>query len=122
MCFGNYLQGERRLTGTFRTVDFTDPAIWQAANTQRDIQAKGAGGDRRNGFAGLVAHFHDGALAELAFDLPKVLRSMLSCGCLPSVQTLCRLGRHPQEKAGSEIVNRESVQLEQPIPCIFEQY
>ena len=67
--FGDHLQGQGGFTGTFRAVDLYNPAIRQATNTQGHVQPQGAGGYRRNGFTGLVAHFHHGAFAELAFNL-----------------------------------------------------
>ena len=63
------VQGKRRLTGGFRTVDLDDPALGQAADAEGDVQAQGAGGDGRDRLALMVAHAHDRAFAELAFDL-----------------------------------------------------
>ncbi|MNS92258.1 hypothetical protein D3C72_1263870 [compost metagenome] len=67
--FGDDRQGQRGLTRRFRAVDLDDTAFWQAADAQGDVQAQRAGGDGRDSLALVVAHAHDGALAELAFDL-----------------------------------------------------
>ncbi|MNP04168.1 hypothetical protein D3C76_960760 [compost metagenome] len=69
--FGDDRQGQGGFTRGLRAVDLDDTTFRQAADAQRDIQAKGAGGDGRNGLALVVAHAHDRALAELAFDLSK---------------------------------------------------
>ena len=68
--FGDRLQRQRRLARAFRSVDFDDAALRQAADAERDIEAERAG---RNGFdlddAVVRAEFHDRALAERPFDL-----------------------------------------------------
>src|SRR5690554_1233081 len=67
--FSYNLQGQCGFTGAFRAVDFNDPVVRQAANTQGYVQPEGTGGYRRNGFTGLVAHFHHGTFGELASNL-----------------------------------------------------
>ncbi|MNM60419.1 hypothetical protein D3C81_716980 [compost metagenome] len=67
--FGNDRQGQRGFTRRLRTVDLDDTAFWQTTNTKGDVQPQGAGGNGRHALALMVAHAHDCALAELAFDL-----------------------------------------------------
>jgi hypothetical protein len=68
--FGDDLQTERGLAGGFRAVDFDDAAARQAADAKRDIQPERAGGNDLNALVDLgIAHLHDGAFAELLFDL-----------------------------------------------------
>ena len=50
--FRDHMQGHGRLTGGFRSVDLNDPASWNAAQSQSDIQAQGTGGR--------CFHFHHG--------------------------------------------------------------
>jgi hypothetical protein len=67
---GNDLQGQRGLAGRFRAVDLDHAAAGQAAHAKGDVQAQRTGGnhlDVLNDFA--FAQPHDGALAELLFDL-----------------------------------------------------
>ncbi len=68
--FSDDLQGQGGLARRFRAVDFDHTATGQTADTQSDVQAQGAGGnhlDVLNGFA--FAQAHDGAFAELFFNL-----------------------------------------------------
>ena len=68
--FGDDLQTEGSLAGRLRTVDFDDAAARQATDAQCDVQAERAGGHDLNAFVDLgIAHLHDGAFAELLFDL-----------------------------------------------------
>ena len=68
--FGNDLQGERGFTRGLGPEDFDDPAARQAAHTERDIEAERPGGDDLDVVldAG-IGQTHDGALAELLFNL-----------------------------------------------------
>ncbi len=66
---GDHREGQGGLAGGFRTVDLDDPPLGQAADAEGDVQAQGAGRDGRDRLALMVAHAHDRALAELAFDL-----------------------------------------------------
>ena len=68
--FGDDVQGERRLAGRFRAVDFDDAPARQAADAERDVQPQRAGGDGLNVvFGGLVAKTHHRAFAELFVQL-----------------------------------------------------
>ena len=69
LTFGNTVQGERRLTGGLGTVDLHDPAARQTADTQCDIQGKGAGRDVLHVHVFIFAQAHDRALAKLLFKL-----------------------------------------------------
>ena len=46
--FGNDVQGECRLAGTFRSIDFDDAAARHAANANRRVQRQRGRGDRRD--------------------------------------------------------------------------
>ena len=67
---GQAMQSERRFTRRFRAVDFDDAAARQAADAERDIEAKrtcGNGVDVHR--LHVLAEPHDRALAETALDL-----------------------------------------------------
>ncbi len=66
---GGHMQRQRRLAGTFRTVDFDNAALWQSANAERDVEAERAGGNRLNINHIAVAKAHERALAESLVDL-----------------------------------------------------
>ena len=68
--FGNDLQTERGLARGFRTVDFDNTATRQTTNAERDVQTERSGGHHLDAVVDLgVAHLHDGAFAELLFNL-----------------------------------------------------
>ena len=67
--FGQNVQRQRGLTAGFRAVHLDDAAAGHAAHAQRHIQTQAAGGDGVHLHGGVVAQLHDGALAELLFDL-----------------------------------------------------
>src|SRR5690606_30620136 len=68
--FGDDLQGERGLAGGFGAIDFDHASARQPPDTQGDVQPQGTGGhDLDVVFDLVVAVAHDGALAELLFDL-----------------------------------------------------
>jgi hypothetical protein len=68
--FGDDVQAQRGLAGRLRPVDLHHPAARQAADAQSDIEAQRAGGNGLNVIdRQSFAHLHDGALAELFFDL-----------------------------------------------------
>src|SRR5262245_49440427 len=68
--FGDDLQRQRRLAGSFRTVNFDHPAARHTADTERDVESERTG---RNGLHvfdySAFAELHDRAFAELLFDL-----------------------------------------------------
>ena len=67
---GDDLQRQRGFARRLRTEDFDDAAARHAADAEREVDADRAGGDgldRLNG--ALLAQAHDGALAELLFNL-----------------------------------------------------
>ncbi|MPN00898.1 hypothetical protein SDC9_148096 [bioreactor metagenome] len=67
---GNDLQRQRGLARGFGTVDFDHATTGQTTHAQSDVQTQRAGGDDLNVFDGFTfAELHDGALAELLFDL-----------------------------------------------------
>src|SRR5215210_2365457 len=61
---------QRRLARRLRAEDLDDASAWHAADPEREVERQRAG---RHGIdlhaRALVAHPHDGALAELALDL-----------------------------------------------------
>ncbi|CAM8619876.1 hypothetical protein MCEMSEM22_00001 [Comamonadaceae bacterium] len=66
----HHLQRQRGFAGRLRAIDFHHAATGQTAYTQRDVQTQRAGGHDLNIFNHLtLAQTHDGALAELLFDL-----------------------------------------------------
>jgi hypothetical protein len=69
LAFGDGLQRERGLARGFRAVDFHHAALGQATDAECDVEHQRAGADDFGRFRGLVAHAHDGTLAELFFDL-----------------------------------------------------
>src|SRR5690348_1768138 len=66
---GDRLQGHGGLAGRLRPVDLDYAAARQTADTEGDVQPQRSGGNRLDGFVDAIAHAHDGALAELLFDL-----------------------------------------------------
>ena len=61
---------ERRLARGLRAEDLDDAPARHAADAEREVERQRAGGDRVDlDLRALVAHAHDGALAELALDL-----------------------------------------------------
>ena len=70
--FGDDLQGERRLAGGFGTEHLDDATAGQTAHAERKVKAQGARGNRLDVLDfGAVGHAHDGALAELLFNIGK---------------------------------------------------
>ncbi len=75
---GEHVIDQRRLAGRLRAEDLDDPPTRHAADSEGEVEGERAGGDRVHRHPGaLVAHPHDGALAELALDL---LQSALERG------------------------------------------
>jgi hypothetical protein len=68
--FGHDMQRQRGLARRFRPVDLDDPALGQAADAKRDVEAQRAGRGRLDLHRRAVgAKPHDRALAELPLDL-----------------------------------------------------
>src|ERR671910_466909 len=71
-CFlrlGDDVQGEGRLAARLRTEDLDDPASWDAANPEGQVEGQGAGRNGGHALAFLVAHAHDRTLPELPLYL-----------------------------------------------------
>jgi len=69
LALGHQVQGQGRLAGGLRPVDFGDAALGDAAHAKGDVETDGAGGNHRDGDqGGAVVHAHDGPFAELALD------------------------------------------------------
>ena len=67
---GDHVVDERRLARGLRAEDLDDAAARHAADAEREVERQRARRDRLHPHLGaLVAHAHDGALAELALDL-----------------------------------------------------
>ena len=67
---GHGVERQRRLARGLGAVDLDDAAAGQAADAERDVEPERAGGHHRQVVGDLgFAHLHDGALAELLFDL-----------------------------------------------------
>jgi len=67
--FSDSMQGQCCFPRGFRSVDLNDPAPWQPSNSQSVVKGDGAGGDRPDLNHGIVAQFHNGALAIFFFHL-----------------------------------------------------
>ena len=70
LCFGNHMQGYRRLTGRFRAINLNDTAARNAARPQRNINRQDACGDNlhihlRTG----IPQTHNRALAKILLNL-----------------------------------------------------
>ena len=66
---GDDVQRERRLAAGFGAVDLNDAAARHAADAEREIKRKRAGGDRLHVHGNVIAETHDRALAVILFDL-----------------------------------------------------
>ena len=62
-------EGEGRLAGGFRAVDFDDAAAGEAADAEGAVDEQVAGGDDIDIDAVVVAHPHDGGLPEFLLDV-----------------------------------------------------
>ena len=62
-------QGERRLAAAFGPEDLDHAAARDASHTEGHVERNGARGDGRHVVLDVLAEHHDGALAELFFDL-----------------------------------------------------
>ena len=72
LALGNGFETECGFTGGFRAENFNHAAAGQAADAECQVHAEGAGGNNIKVFFLLAAvHFHDGAFAEVFFDLGK---------------------------------------------------
>ena len=69
LLLGDDVEGEGGLARAFRAVDLDDPALGQAADAERDVEADRAGRDRLDVERRRRAEPHDRALAEAALDL-----------------------------------------------------
>ena len=69
LLLGDDVQRERGLARALGPVDLDDPALGQAADAERDVEADRAGRDRLDVERGRRAEPHDRALAEAALDL-----------------------------------------------------
>ncbi len=66
---GEDVEGQRGLTAGFRSEHLDDTAARHTAHAQRQVKTKASGGDGVHLHGGVIAQLHDGALAELLFDL-----------------------------------------------------
>ncbi len=85
--FRDHLEGQRGLAGRFRPEDLDHPPQGQTTNAQGHIQPQRPRRHCRHRLPWLVAHFHDRALAELAFNLGErgvqcLLAVVIHCICL----------------------------------------
>ena len=62
-------QRQRRLARAFRPVYFHNSAFRQTADSERNVQPDGAGGNRLNINLGILPQPHNGAFAERSFNL-----------------------------------------------------
>ena len=68
---GHHVQREGGLARRLGAVDLGDAAPRQATDAQGEIERQRPRGDGLDGHRALLAHLHDGALAELLLDLPE---------------------------------------------------
>ena len=74
------VQRHGRLAAGLGAVDLDDPAARQPLAAEGDVQAQGAGADAGHVGDGVLAELHDGAFAELLFDLGQgVLEFLVVC-------------------------------------------
>ena len=66
---GEDVEGQRGLTAGFRSEHLDDTAARHTAHAQRQVEAEASGRDGVHLHGGVIAQLHDGALAELLFDL-----------------------------------------------------
>src|SRR5690606_37589403 len=69
LCVRNRVQGNRGLTGRFRTIDFHHATTRETADTERNIEWDRAGRDHFYRGTLIRAQAHHGTLAELAVNL-----------------------------------------------------
>ncbi len=75
---------EGRLTRGFGAEDLDDPAAWQAADSQSEVERERPGRDRADRHRCGVVHLHHGALAESTLDLPeRGIKCLLAIHGLP---------------------------------------
>ena len=68
--FGHHLQRNRGFTGRFRAENFDDAAARKSSHAERVVERNGARRNRRHLHDGFLrSQPHDGAFAELFFDL-----------------------------------------------------
>src|SRR4029079_17736845 len=108
----DHLQRQGRLARGFRTVNFDDTAARQPADTERDVEHQRSGGNRFDDIDGAISHAHDGAFAELFFDLTqcggeRLALVVIHCGIL--------FGKCIQEACGAA-VSRPATASEYPAP------
>src|SRR6185437_927923 len=65
----DHVVDEGRLARRLGAEDLDDTAAWETADTQGQVERQRARGDGADRNLRLVVHLHDGALAELPFDL-----------------------------------------------------
>ena len=110
LALGDDLQRQRGLAGGLRPEDLDDPAAGQPADAERDVEPEGAG---RGGLDvpedAPVAQAHDGALAELPFNLSesggKRLFAVFVHGFRSPLSALMVLGNEaiiPQNRAAGQ--------------------
>ena len=93
--FGNYLKSYGGLAARFRAEYFDDPSAREATDAQRRVKGNRTSGndcERNNGF--FASQPHDGAFAELLFNLGKgqfnsfiFFRSLVSHIVVPGTRT-----------------------------------
>jgi hypothetical protein len=90
------VERERGLSGGLRAVDLDDPATWESADTERDIQSDGPGRDHCDGRTLVAPEAHDGTLAELTIDLGE--------GCFEGLLAVCGRGHFRTPRSFIEMV------------------
>ena len=86
---GDDVQRERRLAAGFGAVDLDDAAARHAADAEREVERKRAGGDGFHVHGNVIAETHDRALAVILFDLSE-----------RGLQRFFLVGRHSGGRSG----------------------
>ena len=96
--FGNGVQGECRLAGRFRSVDFDNAAAGEASHAECHVELDASGRDDRDFFDRLAAEGHDGTFTIILFDLRNcgfdrfcLVGGKVASGCRV---LLCHIGLH----------------------------
>jgi hypothetical protein len=69
LAFGDGVQCQCGFAARLRAVDFDDSPPWVATASERVVQGRASGADHRDGFGAAFSEGHNGALAELFFNV-----------------------------------------------------
>ena len=107
---GDDVHRQRRLARRLRAVDLDDAATGQAADAEGQVEGQRAGGDGLDGHRALLAHPHDGPLAELLVDGRQGHVECLVAICAHCALRSCLSGEC-REPRGSEPVGADGSEM-----------